>query len=91
LSAVLYWCDTWSLTLREEPRLRVFKNRALRIFGPKRDKVISEWRKLHNKELNDLYSSPNIAQVIKPRRMKLEGHIVCMGEERHIQGFGEET
>jgi hypothetical protein len=86
LPAVLYWCDTWSLTLREEPRLRVFENRALRIFV-----VTGEWRKLHNKELNDLYSLPNIAQVIKPRRMKLEGHIVCMGEERHIQGFGGET
>jgi hypothetical protein len=56
---VLYWCETWSLTLREEHRLRVFENRVLRrIFGPKRDEVTVEWRKLHNEELCDLYSSP---------------------------------
>jgi hypothetical protein len=59
LPVVLYWCETWSLTLREEHRLRVFENRVLRrIFGPKRDEVTAEWRKLHNKELHDLYSSP---------------------------------
>ena len=57
LPVVLYWCETWSLTLREERRLRVFQNRELRrIFGPKRDEVTREWRKLHNEELNDLYS-----------------------------------
>ena len=60
---------TWSFTLREERRLRVFENRVLRIFGPKRDEVTGEWRKLLNKELNDLYSSPNIVEVIKLRRM----------------------
>ena len=65
LPVVLYGCETWSLVLREEHRLRGFENRALRIFGPKRDEVTSEWRKLHNEELNDLYSSPNTAQVIK--------------------------
>ena len=65
LPVVLYGCETWSLTLREEHRMRVFENRVLRrIFGPKRDRVIREWRELHNKELNDLYSSPNIIQVI---------------------------
>jgi len=58
-------CETWSLTLREERRLRVFVNRVLRrIFGPKRDEVTREWRKLHKEELNDLYSSPNIVRVI---------------------------
>ena len=63
---VEYGCETWSLTLREELRLRVFENRALRgIFGPKRDEVSGEWRKLHNEELNDLYCSPNIVWVIK--------------------------
>ena len=77
LPVVLYGCETWSLTLREERRLRVFKNRVLRkIFGPK---VTREWRKLHNKELNDLYSSPNIGWVIKSRRIRWEGHLTLMG------------
>ena len=63
---VLYGCETWSLILREGHRLRVFENRVLRrIFGPKRDEVTGEWRKLHNEELTDLYSLPNIIQVIK--------------------------
>jgi hypothetical protein len=65
LPAVLYECGTWSLTLREEHRLRVFENRVLRkIFGPKRDEVTGEWRKLHNEELRDLYSSPSIIRII---------------------------
>ena len=70
LPVVLYGCEPWSLTLQEEHRLRVFENRVLRrIFGPKRDGVTGEWRKLHNEELNDLYSSPNIVRVIKSRRL----------------------
>jgi len=65
LPVVLYGCETWSLTLREERRLRVFENRVLRwIFGPKRDNITGEWKKLPNEELCDLYSSPNIVQVI---------------------------
>jgi hypothetical protein len=70
LPVVLYGCASWSLTLREECRLRVFVNRVLRrIFGPKRVEVTGEWRRLHNKELYALYSSPNIIQVIKSRRL----------------------
>jgi len=84
LPLVLYGCETWSLTLREERRLRVSENRVLRIFGPKRNEVIRELRKLHNEELNDLYSSPSIVWVIKSRRMRWVGHVVCMGERRGI-------
>jgi len=77
--------ETWSLTLREECRLRVFEYRVLRrIFRPKRDKGTGEWRKLHDEELNDLYSSPNIVWVIKSRRMRWMGHVACMGERRDI-------
>jgi len=77
---VLYGCETRSLTLREECRLRVFENRVLRIiFGPKRDEVTGEWRKLHNDELNDLYCSPNIVRVIKLSRMRWAGHVARMG------------
>jgi hypothetical protein len=80
---VLYWCETWSLTLREEHRLRVFENRMLRrIFGPKRDEVTGGWRKLHNEELHGLYSSPSIVKVIKARRMRWAGHVALMVEVR---------
>ena len=76
LLVVLYGCETWSITLREECTLRVFENRMLRgIFGPKRDEVTGEWRKLHNEELNDLYFSPNNVQVIKLRRMRWVGYV----------------
>ena len=66
--------------MREECRLKVFENRVLkRIFGPRRDEVTGEWRKLHNEELNDMQSSPNIVRVIKLRRMRWVGHVACMG------------
>jgi len=68
---VLYGCETWSLTLREERKLRLFENMVLtRIFGPRRDEVTGVWKRLHNEELNDLHSSPNIVRVIKSRKMR---------------------
>jgi len=80
LPVVLYGCETWSLTWREELWLKVFENRVLRrIFGPKRDEVTGEWRKLHSEELNDLYNSPNIFRVIQSRLMKLAGHVGNIG------------
>ena len=82
---VLYVCETWSLTLRKEHRLKVFEKRVLRrVFGPKRDEVSGEWRKVHNEELNDLYSLPNIVRVVKSRRMKWAGHVARMGEDRVV-------
>jgi hypothetical protein len=77
---VLYGRETWSLTLREEHRLRVFENRVLRrIFGPKRDEVIVGWRKLNNERLHNLYPTPIIIRPIKLKRMRWEGHVASMG------------
>ena len=79
--------ETWSLTLREERKLRVCENMVLsRIFETRRDEVTGEWWRLHNKELNDLYSSPNIVRVIKSRRMGRAGHVARIGEERGCIG-----
>jgi len=87
LPVVLNECETWSLTLREERKLRVFENKVLRrIFGPRRVEVTGEWRRLHNEELYDLYSSSNIVRVIKSRRMRWAGHVARMGEERGCIG-----
>jgi len=85
LPVVLYGCETCSLTLREERRLRVFENRVLRrVFGPKRDEVAEEWRKLHNEEFKDLYSLSNIVRVVKSRRMSWAGDVARMGEGRGV-------
>jgi len=90
LPVFLYGCETCSLTLREERRLRVFDNRVLRrVFGCKRDEVTEEWRKLHNEELRDLYSLPNIVRVVKSRRMRWVGQ--GRGRERCAQGSSGET
>jgi hypothetical protein len=87
LPVALYGCETWSLTLREEHRLRISENRVLRrIFGPKREEDGS-WRELHNDELHSLYSSPNIVRVIKARRMRWVGHVARMVREEVFTGF----
>jgi hypothetical protein len=85
LPVVLYGCETWLLTVREEHKLRVFENRVLRrIFRPKRDGVTGGWRKLHNEELHNLYTSPSIIRIIKSRRMRWAGHVARMGEKRNV-------
>ena len=88
LPIVLYGCETWSLTLREERRLWVFENRVLRrVFGPMSDEVTGEWRKLHNEELRDLYSLHNIVWVVKSRRIRWAGHVSRMGRGEVCRGF----
>jgi PAS domain-containing protein len=86
LSVVLYGCETWSLTLREGHGLRVYENRVLRrIFGPKREEVMGEWKKLHNEEHRDLYPSSRIIRMIKLRRMTWAGHVARIwGEEERV-------
>jgi hypothetical protein len=85
LLVVLYGCETWPLTAREEHKLRVFENRVLRrVFGPKRDGVTGGWRKLHNEEIHNLYSSPSIIKIIKSRTMRWMGHVARMGEKRNL-------
>jgi hypothetical protein len=82
LPVVLYEGETWSLTLREECRLRVSENRVLRrIFGPKKDKLREVWTRVHIEELNYLYSSPNFIRVIKSRQMRWVGYVACMGKK----------
>jgi len=85
LPVVSCGCETWSLTLREERRLRVFENRVLRrIFGPRRDEVTREWRKLHNQRLNDMYCSPNIVRVLKSRRIGWAENVARIRERRSV-------
>jgi hypothetical protein len=81
LPVVLYGCETWSLTLREEHRLRVLENRG--IFRRKRDEVTGDWRKVHNEELHNLSSSQGVTIMIKPKRMRMAGHVARMGEKRN--------
>jgi hypothetical protein len=88
LPVVLYGCETWSLTLREQHRLRVFENRELRgIFGPKRDEVIGGWRKLHNEELHNLYRSPSIIRIITSRWIRWARHVARMWRKGVHIGF----
>jgi hypothetical protein len=91
LPVVLYGCENWSLTLREVHILRVFENRVLRrMFGPKREEVTRDWRKLHNEELHNLYSSQKIIRIIKPRRMRWAGHVARMGRRgMHLRYWWE--
>jgi hypothetical protein len=92
LPVVLYGCETWSLTLREEHRLRVFENRVLRrIFGPKGDEMTGDWRKMHNEELHNLQSSPNIIIMIKSTRMRWAGHVARIGGIRMHTGYWWES
>jgi hypothetical protein len=85
LPVVLNGCETWSLTVREEHKLRVFENRVLRrIFGPKRNRVTGGWRELHNEELHNLYSSPSTIRIIKSRRIRWSGHVARIGEKRNV-------
>jgi hypothetical protein len=87
LPDILYWRETWSLTLRREQRLRVSENRVLRrIFGPKREEVAGGWRGLHNEELHNLYASTNI-EVIKSRRMSMAEHVARIGEMRNAHNI----
>jgi hypothetical protein len=87
LPVVLYGCETWSLTIREERRLKVFENMALRrVFGPRRVEVTGEWRILHNEELNDLYYLPNIVRVVKWKRMSWAGHVARLGRRKLCTG-----
>jgi hypothetical protein len=84
LPVVSYGCETWSLNLSEEHRLRVFENRVVRRFGAKRDEITGEWMKSHNEELHILYSSPNIIRQTKPKRMRWTGHVARMRSERKL-------
>jgi hypothetical protein len=85
---VFYGCENWSLILRKEHSRRVFEKRMLRrIFEPKRDEVIGGWRKLHTEELHNLFSSPSIIRMIKYRRVRLAGHVACMGRRVMHIGF----
>ena len=84
---VVYGCETWSLTLREERSVRMFEDLVLRLFGPRRDEVTGEWRKLQNEELNDLYCTPSIVRVIKSRLMSWTGHVARMGRGEAYTGL----
>jgi hypothetical protein len=92
LDLILYGSETWSLILREENTLRVFEKRVLRrIFGPKRDEVTGGWRKLHNEELHNLYSSPSIIRMVKSRRMRWAGHVARIGRRGMHIGYWWES
>jgi hypothetical protein len=81
---VLCGCETWSLTVREEHKLKMFENRVLRIFGPKSEGMMGGWRKLHNEELHNLYSSPSIVRIIKSKSIRWVRHLARMEEKRNV-------
>ena len=85
LPVILYGCESWSTTVADEQKLRVFENKILRkIYGPKRDEMTGEWRRLHNEELHGLYDSPDVVKIMKSRRLRWAGHVARMGEKRRL-------
>ena len=85
LPVILYGCESWSTTLADKHKLRVFENKVLRkIYGPKRDEMTGEWRRLHNEELHGLYDSPDVVRIMKSRRLRWAGHVARMGEKRRL-------
>ena len=88
LPVILYCCKSWSTTLADEHKLRVFENRVLgKIYGPKRDEMTGEWRRLHNEELHGLYDSPDVIRIMKSRRIRWAGHVARMGEKRRLNSI----
>ena len=85
MPVIVYGCESWSTTLANEHKLRVFENKVLRkIYGPKRDEITGEWRRLHNEELQGLYVSPDIIRIMKSQRLRWAGHVARMGEKQRL-------
>ena len=85
LPVILHGCESWSTTLADEQKLRVFENKVLRkIYGPKRDEMTGEWRRLHNEELHGLYDSPDVVRIMKSRRLRWSDHVARMREKRRL-------
>ena len=85
MPVILYGYESWNTTLADEHKLRVFENKGLRkIYGPKRDEMTGEWRRLHNEELHGLYDSPDVVRIMKSRRLRWAGYVARMGEKRRL-------